>query len=369
MKILTIVGARPQFIKAGVVSQAISREPSLNEVIVHTGQHYDPNMSDIFFGQLGLPRPDYALGISQGSHGVMTGRMLAEIEAVIDSEQPDRVLVYGDTNSTLAGALAAAKLRVPVAHVEAGLRSYNMDMPEEINRLLTDQLSDMLFCPTAAAVTNLYKEGFRDRPAAILNVGDVMMDSALLFADRATKPAGIDSRSPFVLATVHRAENTDNRARLTAITDALGELHASGYTVVLPLHPRTRGALRRFDLSLKVCTIEPVGYLEMIWLLQHCDLVLTDSGGVQKEAFFFRKPCVTMRDETEWVELVQAGANQLAGADADRIVGAVRQHFGKEIEEGETLYGDGKAADRIARQLAGTPDPASSYKEPVFETF
>lgn len=346
-KILTIIGARPQFIKASVVSKAIQEAEGLAEVLVHTGQHFDSNMSDIFFNQLGIPRPDYQLDINGGSHGDMTGRMLIEIEKVLLKERPDCVLVYGDTNSTLAGALAAAKLHIPVAHIEAGLRSFNMQMPEEVNRILTDQISSILFCPTQAAMDNLNNEGFASKPVQVLNTGDVMQDSALFFAERATRPNGVSLEQDFVLATLHRAENTDNPERLASIVAALNQLHVEVAPVVLPLHPRTRGLLDKHGLTLEVELIEPVGYLEMIWLLQRASLILTDSGGVQKEAYFFCKPCVTMRDQTEWVELVEQGANELVGADSDRIVAAVKRNIGREIADEQQLYGGGKAARNI----------------------
>ncbi|SFO79971.1 non-hydrolyzing UDP-N-acetylglucosamine 2-epimerase [Pseudomonas borbori] len=352
MKLLTIIGARPQFIKASVVSKAIAEQVDLSEIIIHTGQHFDANMSDIFFDQLGIPRPNYLLDIHGGSHGEMTGRMLSEIERVMIKEKPDRVLVYGDTNSTLAGALAAAKLHIPVAHIEAGLRSFNMRMPEEINRILTDQVSDLLFCPTQAAIDNLAREGFSDKPVQVLNVGDVMQDSALFFAQRATAPQGFDLSDGFILTTLHRAENTDDLARLEAIVGALNTIHATVAHVVLPLHPRTKAAIAKAGLILNVHVIEPVGYLEMIWLLQRCALVLTDSGGVQKEAFFFGKACVTMRDQTEWVELVDVGANKLVGADQANIVATVGRLYGQKVEDQHQLYGGGQAAERIAKYLS-----------------
>jgi len=348
-KILTVVGARPQFIKASVVSKAISESNGMLEVMIHTGQHFDANMSDIFFDELSIVRPDYELGIHGGSHGEMTGRMLAEIERILLIEKPDRVLLYGDTNSTLAGALAASKLHVPVAHVEAGLRSFNMQMPEEINRILTDQVSDMLFCPTKAAVLNLEREGFSHKPVQILQVGDVMQDSALYFSDYVgdREVKGV-AGTGFILATLHRAENTDDLARLASIVAALNKLHQKISPVVLPLHPRTRSAIQRAGLSLDVIVIEPVGYLEMIALLRRCGLVLTDSGGLQKEAFFFGKPCVTMRDQTEWIELVEIGANVLVGANANSIVAAVTENLGGAVEDTLSLYGGGHAAKRIA---------------------
>ncbi|MNJ39183.1 UDP-2,3-diacetamido-2,3-dideoxy-D-glucuronate 2-epimerase [compost metagenome] len=283
----------------------------------------------------------------------MTGRMLIEIERVMLLEKPDRVLVYGDTNSTLAGALAAAKLHIPVAHIEAGLRSFNIRMPEEVNRILTDQISDVLFCPTQAAIDNLKREGFEQKPIQVLNVGDVMQDSALFFAQRATAPVGFEQGDGFVLTTLHRAENTDDPTRLSAIVDALNEIHRTVAPVVLPLHPRTRGVITKLGLVLDAKVIDPVGYLEMIWLLQHCGLVLTDSGGVQKEAFFFGKACVTMRDQTEWIELVECGANVLVGAEREAIIVAARRNVNRTIVDDNNLYGGGLAAARIAAHLAG----------------
>lgn len=350
MKILTIIGARPQFIKASVVSRAIQQTTGIEEIMLHTGQHFDANMSDIFFNQLNIPRPHIQLDIHGGNHGEMTGRMLAEIEQALLTHKPDRVLVYGDTNSTLAGALAAAKLHIPVAHVEAGLRSFNMQMPEEINRILTDQISDLLFCPTDTAVNNLNNEGFASKPVQVLQVGDVMQDSALLFAEKAAAPAG-DLPDGFILATLHRAENTDNPQRLAAIVSALNTLHKTVAPVVLPLHPRTRKLIAQHGLELNVHLTNPVGYFEMVWLLDHCSLVLTDSGGVQKEAFFFGKACVTMRDQTEWVELIEAGANELVGADTAKIIDAATLNVGRKVQDTNNLYGGGKAAQRIVDVL------------------
>ena len=351
-KILTIIGARPQFIKASVVSKAIQETEGLTEVLVHTGQHFDANMSDVFFEQLGIPRPHYQLNINSGSHGDMTGRMLIEIEKVLLQEKPDWVLVYGDTNSTLAGALAAAKLHIPVAHVEAGLRSFNMQMPEEINRILTDQMSRVLFCPTDSAIKNLEREGFADKPIEVLQVGDVMQDSAEFFAQRATQPQGFSIADGFILTTLHRAENTDNPERLAAIVVALNHLHKNVAPVVLPLHPRTRNVIAQQGLSLDVHLINPVGYLEMIWLLQRTGLVLTDSGGVQKEAFFFGKACVTMRDQTEWVELIEVGANELVGADTQAIIESATRNLGRAVQDENGLYGGGKASFLIAKFLS-----------------
>ncbi|MBB3185656.1 UDP-GlcNAc3NAcA epimerase [Halomonas fontilapidosi] len=350
-RILTIIGARPQFIKASVVSRAIQQADGIEEILLHTGQHFDTNMSEVFFDQLGIPRPDIQLDIHGGSHGEMTGLMLAEIEQSILTHKPDRVLVYGDTNSTLAGALAAAKLHVPVAHVEAGLRSFNMRMPEEVNRILTDQVSDLLFCPTETAVKNLEAEGFAQKPVKVMQVGDVMQDAALLFAKRSVPPVGGNLPDRFILATLHRAENTDDAERLTNIVQALNQIHQEKAPVVLPLHPRTRKLIAQQGLSLNVHLIDPVGYFEMLWLLDHCDLVLTDSGGVQKEAFFFGKPCVTMRDQTEWVELVEAGANQLVGACKNKILDSAKHHYGRIVEDAHALYGGGAASSRIVKKI------------------
>lgn len=352
MKLLTVVGARPQFVKAGVVSRAIATHPEINEIVVHTGQHFDPNMSDIFFSQLQMPKPDFMLGIHGGTHGEMTGRMLADIERIIIDTRPDRVLVYGDTNSTLAGALAAAKLHIPVAHVEAGLRSFNMRMPEEINRILTDRISDVLFCPTDAAVENLRNEGITGKVAHILKTGDVMEDSARLFDKVSVVPDVAADMEDFVLATLHRAENTDDPVRLAGVVAGLNRVHRDIAPVILPIHPRTRQAIAKAGLALEVITIEPVGYLEMLGLLKKCAVVVTDSGGVQKEAFFFRKPCVTVRDQTEWVELIAIGANRLCQPEEGVMLDEVRQALQSKVEDTENVYGGGKAAGRIASFLA-----------------
>jgi UDP-GlcNAc3NAcA epimerase len=350
MKLLTIIGARPQFIKAATVSRQVALRDDITEVIVHTGQHYDANMSDIFFDELSIPRPDHHLGLGGGSHGAMTGRMLEAIETVLLSEKPDWVLVYGDTNSTLAGALAAVKLHIPVAHVEAGLRSFNRKMPEEINRILTDNASDLLFTPTQAAIDNLRHEGqAEDR---LVLVGDVMFDASLLFRNRARCPAGFDALSlepgDFILATVHRAENTDDPARLQSILNGLAEC---GRPVYLPLHPRTRSRIEAHDLNVanNLRIVDPVGYLEMIWLEANCRAVATDSGGVQKEAYFFGKPCVTLRDETEWIELVETGWNTIVGADTHAISAAISKAAAP--SDNRELYGAGDAAMKILGRL------------------
>jgi UDP-GlcNAc3NAcA epimerase len=363
MKIFTVVGARPQFIKAAALSRVLRREPGIQEVLLHTGQHYDANMSEIFFKQMDIPAPDYNLEIAGLAHGAMTGRMLEKIEQVLLEEKPDRVLVYGDTNSTLAAGLAAAKLHIPVAHVEAGLRSFNMAMPEEINRILVDRLSDKLFCPTETAVKNLHNEGFaRFTQIEVVQSGDIMQDAALYYAQRAKPPElpdGIEiSDDPFVLVTLHRAENTDDPLRLHAIWNAL--LSLSEQTPCLfPIHPRTRKKIKELNIDINHCTknscqlylIPPVGYLEMVYLLQHCSLVLTDSGGLQKEAFFFQKPCVTLRDETEWVELVDNGFNYLAGSDTQRILEAATVMQRTVVVDEDDMYGGGRAASNIVSSL------------------
>lgn len=353
MKIVTIIGARPQFVKAAVVSRVLAGAEGVEEIIVHTGQHFDANMSDVFFEEMCIPKPHYNLNINGLSHGAMTGQMLEKIEEVLIKEKPDWVLVYGDTNSTIAGALAAKKLHIRVAHVEAGLRSFNMDMPEEINRILTDRISDVLFCPTDTAVENLKREGFESMECRIVKNGDVMQDAALFYADKAKRPE-VAIPEHFVLCTVHRAENTDDPKRLAGIFSALEKI-SEEWPVVLPLHPRTRGKLTTLDYDFsnsKICFIEPVGYLEMVWLLKNCELVMTDSGGLQKEAYFFEKYCVTMRDETEWVELVENGFNLLAGSDCDRIlrcVGELRLKDQAGFED--RLYGKGDAGEKILKIL------------------
>ncbi len=355
LKILTIVGARPQFIKSAAISRALEGAAGLSEIIVHTGQHFDPEMSEVFFSELGIPAPGYDLGIHGGGHGDMTGRMLAALEPIMVAERPDVVLIYGDTNSTLAGALAAAKLHLPVAHVEAGLRSFNRRMPEEINRLVADHLSDMLLAPTQTAIDNLAREGITE---GVHRVGDVMYDVTLFAAEAARQRSTILARlgiadKAYALATVHRAENTDDPVALAGVLHFLRE-EARRMTVVLPLHPRTRAAaLQAGEDFAGLLVIAPVGFLDMHRLLQGAALVLTDSGGVQKEAYFHRVPCITLRDETEWVETVEAGWNRLwHGPDY-----AAR----RDIDE----YGDGTAAEKIVGLLAARYGKAAPARRPL----
>lgn len=349
MKIVTILGARPQFIKAGNVSRAIAKCKEMQEVIVHTGQHFDANMSDIFFDEMKIPKPNYNLNINGLGHGAMTGQMLEKIEEVLLKEVPDWVIVYGDTNSTIAGALAASKLHIKVAHVEAGLRSFNMNMPEEVNRILTDRISNILFCPTQSAVDNLEKEGYRRFNIQIVKNGDVMQDGALFYKDFARKP-NIELADTYILSTVHRAENTDDPTRLKAIFEALNSI-AKEIQIVLPLHPRTKNILNNLKLNIQNLTlIDPVGYLEMVYLIKNAKMIMTDSGGLQKEAFFFEKPCITLRDETEWVELVENGFNVLAGANRDKIIDLYhRYEFNNDFSA--NLYGSGKASEKIVEKL------------------
>jgi UDP-GlcNAc3NAcA epimerase len=356
MKLLTIVGARPQFVKAATVSRVLRDRPGMTEVLVHTGQHYDANMSDVFFRELDIPTPAHHLGIGSGPHGAQTGRMLEAIERVMQAERPDWVLVYGDTNSTLAGALAAAKLHLPVAHVEAGLRSSNRAMPEEINRVMTDHASDLLLAPTAVAVGHLRREGID--ASRVRLTGDVMYDASLYFRDRAADAGATRQRfgvadGAYVLATIHRAENTDDPRRLQTIVRGLAAASRQ-IPVLWPMHPRTRHALGQLaaELPASVRLVDPVGYLDMVTLEAGARAIVTDSGGVQKEAFFFKVPCITLRHETEWTELVACGWNTLlppldTGSVADGILRVVSQ--GAQAVWPEHLYGTGRAAHEVVR--------------------
>jgi UDP-N-acetylglucosamine 2-epimerase len=374
MKIVTVVGARPQFIKAAAVSRMIQefnrRKRRIQEILVHTGQHYDYLMDKVFFEELELPRPDYHLGVGSGSHGRQTGIMLERIETILQEEKPEVLMVYGDTNSTLSGALAAAKLNIPVAHVEAGLRSYNRTMPEEINRLLTDHLSAFLFCPTDQAVRNLLKEGIKDgRTRKVKNVGDVMYDSILYYSKIAEKkstilqglnlvnpqsvPPGRDNPQ-YYLATLHRAENTDDPKVLNSILKALNEI-GRNTSVILPLHPRTKKMMKvhhLFSEFKNIKWIDPVSYLDMLQLEKKAKAILTDSGGVQKEAYWFKVPCLTLREETEWVETVKSGWNVLVGTGPKKIVQGLNV-FGKRrpSKRGMEIFGDGRASGKIIQIL------------------
>jgi len=364
MKIVSIVGARPQFVKAALISKKL-RKKEVTEILVHTGQHYDFNMSDIFFKELNLPKPDYYLGIGSGSHGWQTGKMLIEIEKVLLKEKPDIVLVYGDTNTTLAGALASAKLHIPVAHIEAGLRSFNKKMPEEINRTLTDHISDLLFCPSKTAVENLKREGIFK---GVYLVGDVMLDIAL----EAFKTVNIDkvlnkyklSYKNFILTTIHRAENTNNRENLLEIWEALKKLALKGIKVFFPVHPRTRKVLEKYGvlkqpIPKNLILSKPISYKEMIALETAAKVVITDSGGVQKESIYFGTPCVIPRNETEWVELVELGYAFLVGVKTNLITQKVEEILSENfnIDRKQNPYGDGKASDKIVnillRELGG----------------
>jgi UDP-GlcNAc3NAcA epimerase len=358
VRVITVVGARPQFIKAAAVSRAIAKhnrkfaDRIIVEKIVHTGQHYDDNMSKAFFDELAIPRPQYNLEVGSGSHGEQTAKMLQRIEAVLIKEKPDWCLVYGDTNSTLAGALAAAKLHIPVAHVEAGLRSYNRRMPEEVNRVVADHVSALLFCPTDAAIQNLAKEGITE---GVHQVGDVMYDSVLFNTKLAEQSSTIMQRlslkgKSFYLATIHRAENTDDPERMNGILSALSQID---FPIVLPMHPRTHKILGKdlSEISGDIRVVEPVVYLDMLMLEKNARLILTDSGGVQKEAYWFNIPCITLRDETEWVETVDSGWNILAGTDKTAIIEAVTKAGRLKGITQKALYGQGDTADKICKIL------------------
>lgn len=349
-KVLTIVGARPQFVKAATISREL-KKVGIEEIIVHTGQHFDDNMSKVFFDEMDIPKPIYNLDIHGVSHGAMTGRMMEEIEKILLNEKPDIVLVFGDTNSTLAGSLAAKKLHIKLVHIEAGLRSFNLDMPEEINRILTDRISDILFCPTETAVNNLMDEGYEKMPCDIKNVGDVMYDAALYYSKRSSEKSSIIKNlnlevENFVLCTIHRQENTDDTEKLKSIINALNEINKTT-KVITPLHPRTKQLLEKHKITPYFTIIEPVGYFDMIELIKNCKLVMTDSGGLQKEAYFFNKYCITLRDETEWVELVENKFNIITGADNKAIISAFTLLVDKKPMFTKKLYGTGNAGQKI----------------------
>ncbi len=355
MKIITIIGARPQFIKAATVSYELSKYNDVKEIIVHTGQHFDKNMSEVFFQEMKIPKIDYNLNINKLSHGAMTGRMIEKLEKILLIEKPDWVIVYGDTNSTLAGALAAKKLHIKLAHIEAGLRSFNMEMPEEINRILTDRISDILFCPTKKAVENLKSEGFDNFKSKNFVCGDVMYDAAVRFMKLAKKPEGIIPDN-FILATVHRAENTNKIEKLKDIFKAFNII-ANKTPIVFPMHPRTKHIIKTNNISINnknIIIIPPVSYLEMIYLLKNCNMVMTDSGGVQKEAFFFKKACITLRKETEWIELVENGVNIITDSDTKTIIGAFNEMNNKKIMFDFNPYGNGNAAKIIVNTIVSS---------------
>ncbi len=352
-KILTVLGARPQFIKSSMFSRAVKDDPSLEEIIVHTGQHFDSNMSDIFFQELEIPEPKYNLEISQLSHGAMTGRMIERLEYVMLEESPDYVLVYGDTNSTLAASIAASKLHIPIAHIEAGLRSYNKLMPEEKNRLITDHLSDLLFCPTTTAIQNLKNEGLTQ---GVHLVGDIMLDLNNFIDDfiQANITEHKKNDDEYVLLTLHRPENTDHKVRLNQIFKAIKKI-SEDIKIVMPLHPRTKKIIDNnsmLDQLSHIQIIEPQPYFAFIRLQRNASAIFTDSGGLQKEAYFNRVPCITLRDETEWKETVDLGWNDIVGADYDRIIEAWTNIEKKERLENESPYGKGDSADKIIRLIS-----------------
>jgi len=371
VKLLSVVGARPQFVKIAPLAHAVERRVKdgslpIDHVIVHTGQHYDPSMSDIFFAELELPDAQFNLGVGSGRHGSQTGLMLGELERVLLETAPDLVVVYGDTNSTLAGALAAVKLHIPVAHVEAGLRSFNRRMPEEVNRIVADHVCDLLLAPTPTAIENLVIEGLAERSVF---TGDIMYDAVLFYRQLALRQSQVRTRlrlEPYEygVVTVHRAENTDDTSRLRSLLDAFNALADAGLPLIFPVHPRTtqriRSELADWSPHPRLRLIDPLGYLDMLWLVDHATVLLTDSGGLQKEAFFLGCPCVTLRDETEWIETVQAGGNVLAGADALKILAVVdqskRRSAGSPADFTRAInasFGNGDAANRTLDALLG----------------
>jgi UDP-GlcNAc3NAcA epimerase len=343
-KIITILGARPQFVKGAVLSRIINKYNEIEEIIIHTGQHYDTNMSGVFFNEMEIPKPKYNLDINGLSHGAMTGQMLEKIESILQKENPNAVIVYGDTNSTIAGALASKKMNIKTIHIEAGLRSFNMKMPEEINRILTDRISDLLLCPTDTAIKNLTNEGFDKLPIKIVKSGDIMKDAVEYYSKssqkKAKKIAELNLKeSDFILATIHRQENTDNLNKLKNIFEALQKI-AKETPVILPLHPRTKAILNKNNLNYNITTIDPVGYFDMLELLKNCKMVITDSGGLQKEAFFNKKNVIIARDETEWIELVKNGFAKITGSDKEKILTAYRGFKNKKSDFSIELYGN-----------------------------
>lgn len=357
MKLLTVLGARPQFIKAAMVSRALQeKNGAVKETIVHTGQHYDRNMSELFFDEMKIPKPDHFLQAGGGSHAEMTAAILVKLEAVCLEMKPDALMVYGDTNSTLCGALCASKLHIPVVHVEAGLRSFNMEMPEEINRILTDRVSKLLLCPTQTAIENLKNEGFDNFPVKIILSGDVMLDSLKFYSNLCKDnphPLPEISGNDYALVTIHRAENTNDLSRLKSILSALKSI-SEDIPVVLPLHPRSRRTIEEKGLNTQgIRIIDPVGYLDMIRLMNSSKIILTDSGGVQKEAYFCEKPCIILRDQTEWVELSRTGSSQLVGADEEKIMAAFLKLKNQKVKLDPSLFGSGTATERIVSSIEG----------------
>ncbi|SMF75348.1 non-hydrolyzing UDP-N-acetylglucosamine 2-epimerase [Pseudobacteriovorax antillogorgiicola] len=358
MKICTVVGARPQFIKAAALSQQIKNFNGINEVIVHTGQHYDPQMSDVFFEQMSIPRPVYNLAINGGSHGSMTGKMIQHIEHILLIENPDCVVVFGDTNSTLSAAIAASKIGIPIAHIEAGLRSFNMSMPEEINRILTDRVSKFLFCPTKTAVYNLANEGIpsvnlsKNIPCIVENTGDIMYDAVKMFGNSESFDKTIlnrlrsDKKNIFV--TLHRQENVDSPDKLTSMINAIGSI-AQEANVIFPIHPRTKNSLKKFKLNLhpNIQVSNPLGYIELLQIVKRCDLVMTDSGGLQKEAYFLKKPAIILREQTEWLELIEQNSAFLCGSDLDMILSKYRKAINSDVVHRSNLFGAGDTSQRI----------------------
>ncbi len=343
-KIVTILGARPQFVKGAVLSRVIKSHNSIEEIIVHTGQHYDANMSAVFFDEMQIPKPKYNLNINGLSHGAMTGQMLEKIEEILKVEKPEAIVVYGDTNSTVAGALAAKKMHIKVIHIEAGLRSFNMTMPEEINRVITDRISDLLSCPTDVAIKNLKSEGFDNLPSLVEKHGDIMKDAVEFYGEFSEEKSTVLKdlklkENNFVLATIHRQENTDDKEKLTNIFSALDEVDKDT-KVVLPLHPRTQKMLDIYNITTNITCIDPVGYFDMLELLKNCSLVITDSGGLQKEAFFNKKHCIIVREETEWVELVENGFAEITGTNKSNITQVYKKFLMSDISFKKNLYGN-----------------------------
>ena len=343
MKICNIIDARPQFIKQATISRVLRSREDISEIIIHTGQHYDKNMSELFFQELDIPKPDYNLNIKSGLHGVQTGKMLAKIEKVLITEKPDIVLVYGDTNSTIAGALAGSKLHIPIAHIEAGLRSFNRKMPEEINRIATDSISDILFAPTQTAIRHLKKEGLFNRS---FFSGDVMYDSVLFYKKKMEREKSNNLKDNYYLATIHRPANTDNIDNFKSIIKAFSQFNKK---IIFPIHPRTKKILRNIDIPKNIEIIEPVGYIDILGLVSNSDLVFTDSGGLQKECFFLKKRCITLREETEWIETLENKCNILTGANYEKIIKAEKEVCGEFNIEGK--FGNGKAAEIIIEKV------------------